>query len=140
MPADRPAVYLQECGSCHTAYPPGMLPARSWQRLLGGLDRHFGSDASLDPGTRQQIDDWLRAHAGTDRRVAAEPPEDRITRSEWFTRKHRAIDPAVWRLPDVRGAAQCAACHTGAYRSRFDDDDLRLPGGLTARQRRPWND
>ncbi|NML15911.1 hypothetical protein [Azohydromonas caseinilytica] len=24
--------YRQECGSCHVAYPPGMLPAASWQR------------------------------------------------------------------------------------------------------------
>ena len=25
-----PAKYLQECASCHAAYPPGLLPAPSW--------------------------------------------------------------------------------------------------------------
>ena len=25
--------YQQECAACHVAYPPGMLPADSWQRL-----------------------------------------------------------------------------------------------------------
>ena len=43
--------YRQECSACHLAYPPGMLPAASWQRLLSGLPRHFGTDASLDPAT-----------------------------------------------------------------------------------------
>ena len=45
MPRAVPPAYTQECGSCHLAYPPGLLPALSWQRLMGGLDRHFGTDA-----------------------------------------------------------------------------------------------
>ena len=51
VPRTVPPAYVQECGSCHAAYPPGMLPARSWQRVMGGLDRHYGSDASLDAPT-----------------------------------------------------------------------------------------
>jgi mono/diheme cytochrome c family protein len=47
--------YLQDCASCHVAYPPGMLPAASWQRLMGSLDRHFGSDASLEATIAQEI-------------------------------------------------------------------------------------
>ena len=140
MPSGVPAAYTQECASCHTAYPPGMLPKRSWQRLMGGLDRHYGSDASLDIKTLQQIDTWLQAHAGTCKRVVEEPPEDRITRSAWFERKHRKLDAAVWKLASVKSAANCAACHSGADRGRFDDDDLRMPQGLDARQRRPWTD
>ena len=140
MPSSMPAAYTQECASCHAAYPPGMLPKRSWQRLMGGLDRHYGSDASLDTKTLQQIDTWLQAHAGTYKRVVEEPPEDRITRSAWFERKHRKIDAAVWKLASVKSAANCAACHSGADRGRFDDDDLRMPQGLDARQRRPWTD
>jgi hypothetical protein len=30
-------LYLNECGSCHTAYAPGLLPARSWKRMLAEL-------------------------------------------------------------------------------------------------------
>ncbi|WP_425258699.1 diheme cytochrome c [Rubrivivax sp. RP6-9] len=140
MPQPVPAAYTQECASCHMAYPPGLLPARSWQRLMGGLERHYGSDASLDAATRQPIDAWLQANAGTYKRVAEEPPQDRITRSAWFARKHRQIDPAVWQLASVRSAAQCAACHTDAERGRFDDDALRVPAGLPASQRRAWLD
>ena len=140
LPRDMPASYTQECAACHTAYPPAMLPARSWQRIMTGLDQHYGTDASLDATTVRQLSAWLQAHAGTYKRVAEEPPEDRITRSAWFERKHRQIEPATWKLPSVNSAANCAACHAGADRGDYDDDNLQFPAGLSARQRRAWND
>jgi mono/diheme cytochrome c family protein len=140
MPRMVPPAYTQECASCHTAYPPGMLPARSWERVMGGLDRHYGTDASLDAATVQQLSAWLQSNAGASRRVAEEPPQDRITRSAWFEREHRKVEPAVWKLPSVKSAANCAACHAGAEQGRFDEDDLRLPAGMTPRQRWGWGD
>ena len=140
MPRAVPPAYTQECAACHTAYPPGMLPAPSWQRIMGGLDKHYGSDASLDPATVKQLSAWLQTHAGTYKRVREVPPEDRITRSEWFVRKHREVAPSVWRLPSVKSAANCAACHGGADRGDFDDDNLIFPAGLEARMRRAWRD
>ncbi len=140
MPAQVPAAYTQECAGCHLAYPPGLLPAASWQRIMGGLDKHYGSDASLDAATVQQISGWLQAHAGTDKRVSEAPPQDRITRSAWFERKHRTIEPATWKLASVKSAANCAACHTGAEQGRFSDNDLRQPAGLSASQKRRWGD
>lgn len=140
MPRAVLPAYTQECAACHTAYPPGMLPASSWRRIMGGLEQHYGTDASLDAATVQQIGNWLQAHAGTGRRVADAPPQDRITRSDWFQRKHHDVAPAVWQLPSVKSAANCAACHTGAERGDFDDDGLRMPDGLTAAQRRAWRD
>lgn len=135
-----PPAYTQECAACHTAYPPGMLPARSWQRIMNGLDRHYGTDASLEATTVLQLGAWLQAHAGTYKRVSEEPPQDRITRSAWFERKHRKVEPAVWRLPSVKSAANCAACHTDADKGPFDDDKLHIPDGLTQRQSRAWAD
>jgi hypothetical protein len=140
MPLRVPPAYTQECGACHTAYPPALLPARSWQRLMGGLERHYGSDAALDPKTLAELSGWLQQHAGTGQRATEEPPQDRITRSAWFERKHREIEPAVWKLPSVKSPAQCTACHRGAEQGRFDDDELTTPAGLSARQRRAWAD
>ena len=65
MPTQVPKAYVQECASCHMAYPPGLLPAASWQRLMGGLNQHYGSDASLDAATVQQLSSWLQTHAST---------------------------------------------------------------------------
>lgn len=128
MPADSmlPA-YRQECAACHMAYPPGMLPAASWNRMLGRLDQHYGSDASLDPALVRQIGTWLEAHASTYKRVREQPPQDRITRSAWFERKHRELDAAVWQRTAVGSRANCMACHTRADRGDFDDDRVRIP-------------
>ena len=38
-------LYQEECGSCHMAYPPGLLPGRSWEKLMTGLADHFGENA-----------------------------------------------------------------------------------------------
>ena len=137
-PTDMPASYTQECASCHAAYPPGMLPAASWQRIMGGLDRHYGTDATMDAAAVKEIGQWLQAHAGTYKRVAEAPPEDRITRSAWFQKKHDDVSPATWQLPSVRSAANCAACHTGVDQGNYDDDHLRFPAGLSPRDRRAW--
>lgn len=134
-----PKSYLQECAACHVAYPPGLLPAASWARLMGGLDRHFGTDASLDPQDVQRLGQWLQDNAGR-RHAGATVPEDRITRTAWFERKHRHIEDATWRLPSVRSAANCMACHTGADQGRYSEHALRMPEGLSARQRAAWDD
>jgi len=28
------AFFSEECGQCHFAYPPGLLPERSWEKLI----------------------------------------------------------------------------------------------------------
>jgi hypothetical protein len=135
-----PKVYVQECAACHVAYPPGMLPASSWGRLMGGLDKHFGTDASLDVQDVQRLGQWLQSNADGRRKAGAAAPEDRITRTAWFEREHRHIEVATWRLPSVRSAANCTACHTGADKGRYSEHALRMPEGLSARQRAAWDD
>lgn len=139
MPRQILPAYQQECAACHLAYPPGMLPAPSWNRIMGGLERHYGTDASLDEASVRQIGAWLQTHAGSYKRVSSvAPPQDRITRSPWFERKHRELDPTIWKQGAVKSAANCMACHSGAEKGRFDDDELRFPAGLDARYRRNW--
>jgi hypothetical protein len=128
--APLPPKYQQECAACHVAFPPGMLPAASWQRLMGGLDKHFGTDASLDAASVKELSAWLAAQAGTNRRSrreAAAPPEDRITRTAWFVREHHEVAARTWKRPAVKSAANCPACHARADQGVFDEDDIRIP-------------
>ncbi len=129
-PAPALPAYPKECAACHTAYPPGLLPAASWQRLMTNLPRHFGTDASLDAATTQQIAAWLAQHAGTSRRVAREPmlpPEDRITRSAWFQREHDEVPAATWQRAAIQSPSNCSACHAGAAQGNFDEHSIRIP-------------
>lgn len=139
-PQPWPKVYMQECTACHVAYPASMLPAASWNRLMTGLEQHFGTDASIDPQDAARISHWLNSYADTSRHASQPVPEDRITRTKWFQREHRHIEPAVWRLPSVRSAANCVACHSAADQGRFNEHDLRFPAGLTPQQRTAWDD
>jgi mono/diheme cytochrome c family protein len=121
--------YTQECAGCHLAYPAGMLPAASWQRLMGSLDQHYGTDASLDDASAKEISAWLKAHAGTYKRVSEEPPQDRISKSAWFLRKHRdgEVPAGVWKRASVGSASNCAACHTNAAQGSFSERDIKIP-------------
>jgi hypothetical protein len=105
--------YKSECGSCHVAFPPKLLPRESWQQLMSRLDRHFGSDASLDPKPHEDISRYLAAYAG--RRAAPPGAEPRITETRWFLKEHRN------EIPPAKNPADCVACHKGAERGIYED-------------------
>jgi len=44
-----------ECGECHIAYQPQMLPQRSWRKLIDALPGHFEEELSLDDEAKQQV-------------------------------------------------------------------------------------
>jgi len=119
--------YQQECAACHIAYPPGLLPAASWQRLMGDLPRHFGSDASLDAASVSELNRWLVLNAGVGKRARELPPEDRITRSTWFIREHDEISSATWKRASIKSASNCIACHGGAEQGNFNEHAVRIP-------------
>ncbi|MEY4346124.1 MAG: hypothetical protein RL032_1956 [Pseudomonadota bacterium] len=121
--------YAQECAACHVAYPVGLLPAASWQRLMGGLNKHFGTDASLDDANVREISTWLKANAGTSKRASEEPPHDRITQSAWFLRKHRdgEVPANVWKRASVGSPSNCVACHVNAAKGNFNEHEVRIP-------------
>jgi len=122
-----PSLYRDECGSCHVPFPPGLLNAGSWQRVMDGLARHHGVDASLDAASAAQIGAWLQASAGSGRRAGDNPPENRITRSAWFVRKHDEVPASAWQGPAVKSAANCIACHPRADQGAYDEHDIRIP-------------
>lgn len=119
--------YQQECAACHMAYPPAYLPAESWRRLMHTLPTHFGSDASLDTATAAAVSDWLGSHAGTYKRVSEAPPENRITRTRWFIKKHDEVPAATWARPAIKSAANCSACHPQAEKGDFNEHRIRIP-------------
>ncbi len=138
LPVPPNRLYRSECGSCHFAYPPGMLPERSWSRIMASLNRHFGDDASLEPDEREAIERFLRGHAADrlpnrfSRSILRSIGDDaplRFTGTAFFRRAHHEIPPRmVTGNPKVGSFANCTACHTGAERGFFNEDSVRIPG------------
>ncbi len=127
-PVNPPPAWKAECGACHVAYPPALLPAASWQRLMGGLERHFGENAALDPATAKALTAFLVSGA-SDRTVrkGGETAPLRITETRWFQRQHDEIAPATWKRSKVGGPANCSACHPGAEEGDFNEHRVRIP-------------
>jgi hypothetical protein len=119
--------YRAECGSCHVAYPPGLLGADAWRTIMNGLDKHFGTDASIEPGIAAEISAFLERNAGTGRRPQDPPASLRITESRWFVGEHNEVPAATWKRPAVKSAANCAACHTLAEQGDFRERNIRIP-------------
>lgn len=127
LPAATPASYKSECGSCHLPYPPALLAAADWRRIVSGLDRHFGSDAAVDAQKQQEIAAFLERHAGDAGRLGSAGNPPRISQTRHFVRKHDEIPARFWRDPRIKSAANCEACHRGAAEGRYSEHDIAIP-------------
>ena len=126
-----------ECSACHMAYPPSLLPERSWRKMMLGLERHFGQDASLDAATAKEITDFLvnnsadrvsgKRASKVMRSLGSTETPLRISETAWFVRKHDEVSAQVWKRPKVGSAANCTACHPGAERGDYSEHQVRIP-------------
>ncbi|HHH36237.1 MAG TPA: cytochrome B [Gammaproteobacteria bacterium] len=131
------ALWRSECGDCHLAYHPTLLPARSWAALLDGQADHFGEDLALDEETVAALRVFLTANAAESHlsepawKISLSVPAGevplRITETPYWIRKHRKIDQRYWKSEAVAGKGDCGACHLDAEAGTFEDSDMRLP-------------
>ncbi len=132
--------YAKECGECHFAYQPGLLPAKSWEKLLDAkaLKNHFGENAELDEATLQEIQAYAAENAAEtswykrSRKIAVAtekgPAPLRITELRYISRVHHEIpEKMIKGNKDVKSLSQCNACHTQAAKGVFDSDTVSIP-------------
>ena len=135
---ERNLVYEEECGSCHNAFSPTLLPARSWEKVMAGLGEHFGDDASLPEETSSEIFKWLAASSAE--RALSEPSKKiirsigeaaplRITETAYWKEKHSGLGIEVYSRKSVSSRTNCSACHPGAPSGSFEDRDISVPRG-----------
>ena len=128
--------YKTECGDCHIAYPPFLLPSDAWAKLMGGLDDHFGDNAELDQEVATQLRDYLMSHAADKTKVRlgkkilrAGDIDMRISTSRYIKKKHRGELPRdVFTRGDVSSLSQCDACHKNAELGSFRESEINIPG------------
>ena len=133
-------LYREECGSCHFAYQPGLLPARSWQQLLSlkALEDHFGENAELDPETQKSLLNYLVKYSAEkssykrSKKIALSSSDSttliRITENDYIRNKHSKIPKEIIKSEKVKSLSYCDACHTQAEKGSFDDDQVSIPG------------
>lgn len=137
LPPVNEPVFTKECGSCHVAYHPALLPERSWRKTMATLDDHFGENATLDEPTRARIEEYLAMNAAdhspsrrgamVNRSVRRDETPLRITQTRAWLHWHDDVSPQVFRRPAVQSAANCTACHQGAPQGDFSEHRVRIP-------------
>ncbi|MEW5769438.1 MAG: cytochrome C [Pseudomonadota bacterium] len=138
LPMPASPLYVKECGSCHTAYAPTYLPARSWRKLMGELERHFGGDAGLELEERQLLLAQLETLAGDtprsvpaiaarDARIPPAQTPERVTGMPFFAFMHDEVPAAIWARPKIGSKSNCGACHPRADEGRYFEREIRIP-------------
>ena len=130
--------YTEECGACHFAYPAGLLPARSWEKLLSNLNDHFGENAELGADVARSLNAYLTKNAADkvrnrlSQRIArsvAHTTPLRITETSFFKREHREVPQRLVKdNPKVQSFSRCPVCHTRAAKGTFSEREINIPG------------
>jgi hypothetical protein len=122
--------YLKECGSCHTAFSPQLLPAASWRKVMASLDNHFGDSAKVDAATQEAITRYLvdnaADHANSDeshtimRSLGPGDVPARITEVPFIAGVHAAALDPLWNgQPRPKRLTECEVCHVRAPRGDY---------------------
>ena len=128
--------FKQECGACHFAYQPGLLPSGSWGKILNILPSHFGEEVSLDQETKNIISEYLRDNAAenSSAKRARKIIESlngqtplRITETPYIQEKHHELDSSIFSRQSIGSPSNCIACHTTAEQGNYDDDFVKIP-------------
>ena len=131
------SAYLKECGACHFAFQPQLLPKRSWEKIMGTLDNHFGDSATLDEATRSGILDYLSNNSAEKNSskvsvkllasIGKSEAPLRITDTGYFKRKHDEVRAPVFKRKSIGTASNCVACHLTAEKGDFDEHKVKIP-------------
>ena len=138
LPAPVNQLYNDRCGACHLAYPPGLLPAGSWSKILQGQAQHYGEDLGLQPAEQKDLGSYLGANAADAcsaklarkiMRCLGPRTPLRITEVPYIIRKHQDDDVprGAFQRKSVGSMANCGACHPGAAAGDFDEHAVRIP-------------
>lgn len=121
--------FKQECGACHFAYQPGLLPSGSWEKILNNLPPHFGEEGSLDQEQKSIISEYLRANAAENssakrarkilKSLRGQTPL-RISETPYIQEKHDKLDSSIFSRQSIGSRSNCNACHPTAEQGNYE--------------------
>lgn len=124
--------YAKACGDCHIPFHPSLRTASQWTAIMTGLSDHFGEDASLPADQSAAILGYLAANSAEhwDTRAAnvfRTGDTLRMTETNFWTRRHGDIAPAIFTSRKVGAKSNCEACHADARSGLFSPQAISIP-------------
>lgn len=127
-------IYDSACTDCHWAFHPSLRTAAEWRTIIGGLDNHFGEDASVDPVTAKKVLAFLVANSASTFDTEASnlvgrgtPAGMRLTDTRFWKWRHHRLPAALFKTPAIGSRANCVACHKDARTGRFEAQAIAIP-------------
>ena len=132
-------LYAEECSGCHFAYQPGLLPARSWEKLMANLEDHFGENAELSKEDTKTLTQYAVENAADksqykrsikiNRSIGKHEVPLRISDVGYLKHEHDELSKRhVENNPKVRSLSRCEACHTKIDKGSFSEKEINIPG------------
>ena len=100
-------VYRNNCGTCHLALPPAVLPTESWRQQLLSREHYGRTLERMTPLNRQLV--WQYLSNGSRALAEGEAEPYRVASSRYF----KALHPRV-PLEVGAGVSTCVSCHPRA--------------------------
>ena len=135
----RDTVHINNCGSCHLPYAPGLLPVKSWIDIMTGLESHFGSKVEVSEENSTHILAYLEKYAlatgqqsvmGQLAKDLPDTPPLRITELPAFIVLHsNTAELLELKAMDRDSLSACASCHRAAASHIFDKALLQVGVG-----------
>jgi len=128
--------YKDECGACHFAYQPGLLPTNSWRKVMDNLAEHFGDNAELSEVLRQDLLEYLEnnsadnSNAYLSLKVMRSLPRTgtitKISKIGFIAREHDGISRRMV-ASESPGLSNCNDCHQLAEEGSYNESEIRIP-------------
>jgi hypothetical protein len=117
--------YAELCGRCHFAFQPGLLPARSWEKIMTTTDAHFGENLKLTSVEKRTMTRYVldnsAGHVNDDisykilKSLNADPSVTQITMTPYFVKVHQKLESVT----KMKSMVQCDTCHQDAKQGKY---------------------
>jgi cytochrome b len=129
-------VFYRDCGDCHKVYPPHILPAASWRKIMGSLDNHRGekiTDENISMVNQETILNYLVENSAdsSTREVSVKTLHSlgqrvpkTITKTPYWRETHKHIPRSVYKTKKIKDKSNCFACHKDFEHGVLDDMNI----------------
>ena len=101
---------------------------------MGGLENHFGDDASLDEKTNQDILTFLLKNSAETSTMKPSfnflnsiKNQDIIamTKTTYWEKTHKKIPKEIFENSEVKSVANCKACHSDIEKGLIENENIK---------------
>lgn len=127
-------LFVKECASCHTLYPPNLLPKKSWELIMSDLENHFGDDATIPEDSNKEILAFLLKNSAETSTMESSfkflnsiKNQDIIamTKTTFWEKTHKEIPKEMFDYKEIKSKANCKACHSDIEKGLIEDENIK---------------